>query len=116
MGVRREERMTMSVGDFWRIEVRPLRIGFDILRGGRGSFRGGGLEPSFWTSSKKGRERRLVQIQFSPESKIERESKEKEKSGEVMKPILVPELFLLTIVSASAAPLGMKLERGEFSQ
>lgn len=34
MGVRREERMTMSWGDFWRMEVRPLRIGPDIFGGG----------------------------------------------------------------------------------
>jgi hypothetical protein len=33
MGVRREERMTMSVGSFLRIEERPLRIGPDIARG-----------------------------------------------------------------------------------
>jgi hypothetical protein len=32
MGVRREERMTMSVGSFLRIEERPLRIGPDIVR------------------------------------------------------------------------------------
>jgi hypothetical protein len=33
MGVRREERMQMSLGDFWRMLERPLRIGPDILRG-----------------------------------------------------------------------------------
>lgn len=34
MGVRREERITMSVGDFWRIAERPLRrTGVVILRG-----------------------------------------------------------------------------------
>ena len=33
MGVRREERMTMSDGSFLSISLSPLRIGPDILRG-----------------------------------------------------------------------------------
>lgn len=31
MGVRREERMTMSVGSLVRIEARPRRIGLAII-------------------------------------------------------------------------------------
>lgn len=34
MGVRREERITMSVGSLVRIEARPRRIGLAILREG----------------------------------------------------------------------------------
>lgn len=35
MGVRREERITMSEGSFLRMLVRPLRIGPDIVKSSR---------------------------------------------------------------------------------
>ena len=40
MGVRREERMTMSVGSLVRIEARPRRMGLAILKEERGVFGG----------------------------------------------------------------------------
>lgn len=41
IGVRREERMTMSEGSFLRMFVRPLRIGPDISADVAGCFVGG---------------------------------------------------------------------------
>ena len=93
MGVRREERMTMSVGSLVRIEARPRRMGLAILKEERGVFGGrvvclfcllSGLS-SNCTIARQRRRQQVLKHQLKLECGYESRGRERERDREGMR-------------------------------